>query len=153
MNTVSLDALLERELSLRARFGHVALLLAALTMATITGALWLTEPMLPQRTAIALGGMSLIGIGWAGYAVWVLSARRVLLVTQQIVAARMAVSFCAAALAGALALAATENNVAARGAALVFGLMLAVAATMLARARRRYRALMVRKAELEGAHS
>lgn len=152
MNTVSLDALLERELSVRARFGHVALLLAALTMATITGALWLTEPTLPQRTAIALGGMSLIGMGWAGYAVWVLSARRILLVTQQIVAARMAVSFCAAALAGAVGLAVTENNVAARGAALVLGMMLGVAVVMLVRARRRYRALTARKAQLEGAH-
>ena len=149
MNTVSLNALLERELSMRARFGHVALLLASLTMAVLTGALWLTEPVLPPRTAIALAGMTLIGIGWALYAVWVLSARRVLLVTQQIVAARMAVSFCAAALAGAVALAVTENNVAARAAALMFALMLAIAATMLARARRRYRELMARKTELE----
>ena len=39
MNTVSLNALLERELSVRARCGYVALLLAALTMATLTGAL------------------------------------------------------------------------------------------------------------------
>jgi hypothetical protein len=149
MNTVSLNALLERELSVRARCGYVALLLAALTMATLTGALWLTEPGLPQRTAIALAGMTLIGIGWAVYAAWVLSTRRVLLVTQRIVAARMAVSFCAAALAGAIALAVNDNNAAARASALVFALMLVMAAVMLGRARRRYRELMARKAELE----
>ena len=45
------------ELSLRSRLWYVALLLAASTMSAIVIALLVTEPALPTRTSVALGGM------------------------------------------------------------------------------------------------
>lgn len=149
MNTESLARLADRELSVKARFGHVALLLAALTMSTVVGSLWLTEPSLAPRTAFAFAVMTAIGLCWAGYALWVLASRRVLLSFQQVVATRMAVSFCSAALAGALALAIGGGQPAAWPAAGVFAAMLIIAAALLARARRNLHRLSERRAALE----
>ncbi|MES3020283.1 MAG: hypothetical protein V4857_01740 [Pseudomonadota bacterium] len=150
MNTASLYTLADRELSVRARFGYVALLLAALTMSALVGALLLTEPALKPRTELALAVLTFIGMCWVGFAVWVLSFRRVLLAYQDIVAARMALAFCAVALAGALFLALGEGSEAAAAAAPVFGAMLVLAVALLVRARRRLKALLARRAELEG---
>lgn len=145
----SLAALADRELSVKARAGHVALLLGALTMAIVIGSLWLTEPALPLRTQVAFGAMTLIGLCWSLYAGWVLRSRRVLLAFQEVVASRLAVAFCSAALAGALALAIGEGMRAAWSAAAMFALLLLVAGAMLARARRRLNVLTARRAALE----
>ena len=151
MNKPSISTLVERELSAKARAGYVALLLAGLTKATVTASLWLTEPSLPQRTSIAFAVMALMGLCWAGFATWVLASRRALNAFHDVVAARMSLTFCCAALAGALSLAIGDGNVAAGMAAAIFAVMLGVAAWLLARARRRLRELSARRAELEQA--
>jgi hypothetical protein len=150
MNTAALSQLADRELSVKSRIGHVALLLASLAMAVLVGSQWLTEPHLPLRTGIALAAMTVIGLCWAAFAAWVLSVRRVLLAVHDVVASRMAVFFCGASLSGTLVLAILQgNNNAAWMAAGLFSLMLAIAAVMLVRAQRRLRALQARRAELE----
>jgi hypothetical protein len=78
-------------------------LLAASTMTVIVSALLLTEPSLPLRASIALGVMSLIGLSWMGFAVWVLTQKRILLSRHRIVAGRMAVAFTAVFCIGAFA--------------------------------------------------
>lgn len=152
MNTVKLNELsqlADRELSVASRFWHVALMLLSLAMAAAVGSLWLTEPDLPLRTEIAFAAMTVTGLCWAGFAAWVLSARRVLLAVHDVVASRMAVFFCGAALSGTLVLALVQGKDAAWMAAGLFALMLAVAAVLLARAQRRLRLLQERRAELE----
>lgn len=149
MNTSPLSTLSDRELSPRARAGHVALLLASLCMSTVTGSLWLGEPGLPGRTSLAFAAMTFMGLCWAAYAVHALRGRFRLLALQRVVACRIAFTFSSAATAGALYLAEGEGVAAAWPAALVFGLMTLVAGILLALARRRYRALSARKAELE----
>lgn len=149
MNPASLSSLADRELSAKSRFGYVALLLFAATMTTVVGSLWLTEPALKSRTEISLAILTVIGLCWVGFAVWVLAFRRALLAYHDVVAARLAVSFCSAALAGSLWLAFGEGNAAARIASVVFAAMLACAGWLLARARRRLTRLLARRAEIE----
>ena len=71
-------------------------------MTVIVSALLLTEPSLPLRASIALGVMSLIGLSWMGFAVWVLT-ERILLGRHRIVAGRMAVGFTTVFCIGAFA--------------------------------------------------
>ena len=149
MTPSTLSTLAERELSAGSRAGHVALLLASLCMSTITGSLWLTEPHLPVRTAVAFAVMTGAGLCWTAYAVWVLSVRRPLLALHRVVASRLAVTFCAAATSGSLYLGLAQQHPAAWPAAIVFGTMTLIAAVLLAAARRRYHRLQARKAELE----
>lgn len=149
MTTSPLSTLSDQELSVKARAGHVALLLGSLGMSTITGSLWLTEPGLPERTSIAFAALTAMGLCWAAYAVHVLRRRFRLLALQRVVAARIAFTFCTAATAGSLYLVVEEGIAAARPACAVFAVMSVVAGFLLARARRHYRALSVRKAELE----
>ena len=56
------------ELSLPARMGYIALLLAASTMTVIVTALLLTEEGLPRRASIALAVMAVIGLSWMAFA-------------------------------------------------------------------------------------
>jgi hypothetical protein len=149
MNTAALYQLADRELSVKSRIGHVALLLASLAMAVVVGSQWVTEPKLPLRTEIALAAMTVIGLCWAVFATWVLAARRVLLAVHGVVAARMAVLFSGAALSGAVLLALVHDMPAAWMAAGLFALMLATAAMLLLRTQRRLRELQQRRAELE----
>lgn len=144
-----LSSLAARELSSMARLGHLALLLLALSMCTAVGSLWLTEPALPNRTVVAFAALFAANLGWSAYAAWVLKSRRTLLVFQQVVAARIAVSFCLVALAGTLAVAIANGHAGAWVAAAVFTGMLAAAALMLLRAQRRVRQLQARRAEIE----
>lgn len=145
----ALAALVDNELSLKSRLGYVALLLAAMMMSAVIGALWLTEPALPQRTELAFGVMLLIGVSWIAFAIWVLAARRVLLAYHAIVAGRMAVGFTALFLLGALALALGAGSAAAWGAAAAGAGMLAAAVLLLIKARRKLARLVARRAELE----
>lgn len=145
MNTSAVSALLDRELSARSRFAHVLLLLAAATMATITASLWATEPALPARTAAAFAVMTGMGLCWVAYAAWVLSARRVLLGRQRVVASALGTLFSAITLAGALAVGGLGGKPAAWLAALVFAGMTALAVVLLMRARRDYARLCQRR--------
>ena len=54
----------------------VALLLVAAAMTAVVASLWLTEPTLPTRTAVACGVMTLMGLSWMVSSGWVLTTRR-----------------------------------------------------------------------------
>lgn len=149
----SLDAelrhLTNQALSTRSRYGHVALLLAALMMSVLLGALLATESALPGRTQIALTIMLGIGASWVVYAVWVLRHRRPLLANHRVVAGWMAVVFTALFFAGASAMALTAGGPFFQAAATVGVAMLAVAVTVLIRAYRNVARLQARRRELE----
>ena len=137
------------ELSRPARAGYVGLLLAASTMTVIVTALLVTEPSLPRRASIALGVLALIGLSWTGFAVWVLTHKRILLGRHQVVAGRMAVGFSAVFCAGALAVGYATSSRAAAAAAAMGVVMLLIATAMLMRARRSVERLSNRRDELE----
>jgi hypothetical protein len=142
--------LLNAELSRSSRFLHVALLLASLAMTVIVTSLWLTEPSLPTRTQAAFGLLTLIGLSWAAFAVWVLTARRTLLGRDCIVAGRMAIIFTTTFIVGALAIGYMNGGTAAYAAAAMGLGLLAAALALLMRAHRRFAALTKRRETLEG---
>ncbi|WP_313457499.1 hypothetical protein [Stenotrophomonas sp.] len=86
-----LRTLTQRTLSSPARYFHVAVLVLALIMCTLLGALLVTETGLPGRTQVAFSALLALGTGWAVYAGWALTRRDTLLVHQQVVAGWMAV--------------------------------------------------------------
>ena len=138
------------EIALPSRLGHTALLLVGLAGATVAGALLLTEVGLPTRTRIAFGIMVLIGLSWAVFAGWVLARRRVLFATHQLVASRMAVVFTSIFTVGAVLVAlGSDTGGAGIFAAVVGGVMMAVALVLHGRALRRVRELTARRDALE----
>ncbi len=86
----SLRALTQRTLSSPARYFHVAVLVLALIMSSLLGALLVTETDLSGRTQLAFSALLALGTGWAVYAGWALIRRNTLLVHQQVVAGWMA---------------------------------------------------------------
>lgn len=145
----ALQHLADAELSLRSRLGYVALLLAALMMTGVIGSLWLTEPALPMRTQVGFAVMIGIGLSWVTFALWVLTHRRVLLAPHRIVAGRMAVTFSALFLMGALAVGYQTGGSAAYAASAVGVVMVACAVIMLIGAHRRFARLAHRRETLE----
>ncbi len=141
--------LAETELSFRSRIGYVALLLAALGMTAVVAALWMTEPALPLRTQLAFAVMTLIGLSWSAFALRVLTHRRPLLARHGIVAGRMAVTFSAVFLLGALAVGYATGERAGYAAAGLGVAMVGAAAAALAHAHRRFGRLTARRRELE----
>jgi hypothetical protein len=137
------------ELSLPSRLRYLALLLAASTMSAIVIALLVSEPMLPMRTSIALGVMAVIGVSWMIFAAWVLTRKRVLLGSHRIVAGRLAVVFSTVFVIGALSVGLTTSNASPFAAAAMGAVMLSVAVTMLARAKRQFAQLSKRRDELQ----
>src|SRR5688572_14879638 len=81
------------ELSLKARLGYVALLLASTGVTVVIVSLWLTETFLPLRAQLAFGVMCLIGVCWSALALWALGARRPLFARDRVIAGGMAVTF------------------------------------------------------------
>lgn len=137
------------ELSLKARLGYVALLLAAAGMTVIVAWLWLTEPALPARTSWAFAALCAIGSSWMTLAIWVLRSRRPLFARDRVIAGGMAVAFTSLFLAGAAAAAIIAGNAAAYGALGTGTVMCGFAIWLLASSRRRYAALAQRRAALE----
>jgi hypothetical protein len=137
------------ELSLRARLGYVALLLASTAMTVVIASLWLTETFLPLRAQLAFGVMCLIGVSWSALALWALGARRPLFARDRVIAGAMAVTFTAMFVAGAIAAVIIANNAAAYGALVMGAVMLAVAIRVWVGARRRFAGLAARRAALE----
>jgi hypothetical protein len=144
-----LRALADAELSLPARFAHVALLLVSSAFTVALGSLWVTEPHLPARTHAAFGSLLVIAVSWSGYATWVLTNRRALLARHRVVAGRMAVTFTAIFALGAALVGVSTGRTAAFAAAGLGVVMFAIALVLLARARRRFHALVERRARLE----
>jgi hypothetical protein len=137
------------ELSRSARVGYVALLMAALTMTLIVAALWLTEPRLPGRTALAFSIFIVIGLSWASFAAWVLTHKRVLLARHRIVAGRLAVVFSTVFAVGALAVSVSSHRPAGFAAAGLGVVLMSVAGVMLVRAERAFSRLTERRSALE----
>ena len=146
---MQLQSLTHQVLSSRSRYGHVALLLAALMMCVLLGALLATETGLPGRTQAALAVMLGIGACWVGYAAWVLAHRRTLLANHRVVAGWMAVGFTAMFLAGASGLAWVTGLGGFLAAAGIGAVMLAAAIALLVRARRHIDRLQAQRRELE----
>jgi hypothetical protein len=144
-----LHHLLAGELSLSARLGYVALLLAALTMTVVIGSLWLTEPMLPTRTHVAFVLMVAIGCSWVVFALRVLRTRRILLGRHRVVAGRMAVVFTGAFMLGSVTIGYAAGSSASLIAAGVGLVMFAVAVILLVRAHRQVARLTARRDALE----
>jgi len=137
------------QVSFRSRIGHLALLLGATGGSVVVGSLLATEDGLPLRTTVALGLLLLVNLSWVAFAAWVLTARRAMLFNHRVVAGRIAVAAAIAFTSGAAFLAATLQSAAsyaATGSGLV---LLAVAIALLMRAKRDFRALQLRRAELE----
>lgn len=137
------------ELSTAPRVAHALLLAAALSGTVVTLSLFITEPDLPLRTRAAFAVLSLIGMGWAGYAVWVLTQRRVLYVRQQVVAGWMAVSFTSVFTLGALAIGVGSELPVGFVAAAMGLAMIGAALVLLSRAQRRLAALTAKRRALE----
>lgn len=149
---VTAEALLglaDAELSTRARMAHVALLVGSILMTIGIVSLWITEPSLPLRTHLAFGALAAIGVSWTVFAARVLTRRRVLYARHRVVAARMALTFTAVFTLGALAIGWTNGTPAGYVAAAMGGVLLAVAAALLVRARRKLASLMDRRRDLE----
>lgn len=144
-----LQQLTARLLSPRSRYGHVALLLAALMMCTLLGALLATEAALPGRTQVALAVMLGIGGSWVAYAIWVLRHRRPLFGSHRIVAGRMATVFTTLFLAGAVAMGAATGSAAFQAAAVLGTGLFVVAVSVLVQAHRHVARLQAQRRELE----
>ncbi len=149
LETAHLPRLLDTELSRPSRLGYVALLLVSMAMSVVVVSLWLTEPALPLRTRVAFGVMTIIGLSWVVFAGWVLTTRRVLLGRDNVVAGRLAVTFTAVFVAGALVVGYSTGGKAPFAAAAIGVGLLGAAIALLVRARRRVAALTARRDALE----
>lgn len=141
----------DAELSSAPRIAHGALLAAALTMTLVVASLGLTEPNPPLRATLAFAVLAAIGSGWTGYAIWVLTQRRVLYARQRVVAGWLAVSFTTIFTIGALATGILAGVPAGFVAAGLGVALMAAAAGLLLRARQRLTMLSARLIELETA--
>lgn len=151
MDADAVRRIAEAELSSAPRLVHGALLAAALTMTVVVVSLGLAEPDLPLRAGIAFAMLAAIGAGWTGYAIWVLTQRRVLYARQRVVAGWLAVTFTSIFTLGAFSLG-LAADVQAGFVAGGLGLVLMAAATLLlARARQRLATLTDRLHQLEAA--
>jgi hypothetical protein len=144
-----LRRLLDAELSRPSRFRYVALLLASVTMTIMIASLWLTEPALPTRTQVAFALMTVIGLSWTAFAVWVLTTRRVLFGRDSVVAGRLAITFTTTFVIGALTLGYMSGGTAPYAAATMGLGLLAGAIALLVRAQRRVACLTTRREALE----
>ncbi len=140
-----------RETSLTRRVGYVVAGLGGLLAAAMIGMLWATEPTrLPTRTQVAFAALIAVGLAWAAFAAWAL-ARRPLFAADRLIAASLAVGFSTLTTIAAVAVALARDSTAAALAGAAVGLILiAIAATMLVRARAYRAILLARKRELEG---
>lgn len=145
-----LRTLTQKTLSSPARYFHVAVLVLALIMCSLLGALLVTETDLPGRTQLAFSAMLALGMGWAVYAGWALASRCTLLVYQQVVAGWMAVGGTGAFFVCSAAAAFAGSSTLALIAMVIAGTMLAGALAILGRALRKKRELRALKEHLAG---
>jgi len=135
--------------SFRSRIGHLALLLVTTGAAVALASLLATEEGLPLRTTAALAALLVLNLCWMAYAAWVLTARRAMLFNHRVVASWIAIAAAAAFSGGATAIGATTYAAAAYPAAASGLILLATAIMLLMRAKRNFKALQLRRSELE----
>jgi len=148
-NAQQLRPLLDAALSRRSRMGHIALLIGSAAMTVVVSSLWLTEPVLPTRTAAAFAALIVIGVSWMVLSGWVLTRRRPLYGRDGVLAARMAVTFTSTFALGALALGYSTGGKAPIAAAGMGLVLVAAAVTVLVRAQRTLARLTARREALE----
>jgi hypothetical protein len=138
-----------RGLSLPRRVGYLVAGLGGLAGAAMLGTLWATEPTpLPARTQLAFAALMAVGLSWAGFAAWAL-IRRPLFAADRVIAATLAVVFSTLTTIGAVAVAVARSSPPGGLAAAGVGLaLIAVAASMLVRARRYRAGLLARERDL-----
>jgi hypothetical protein len=143
-----LERIARTELSRGARVGYALLAVVASAMTIVVVSLWLTEPTLPLRTHIAFAAMTLIGLSWGTFSVWVLRTRRVMIARHRVMAGRLAVTFTGLFAAGCLALvvAGHPRAMPALGMSLV---QLLVAVVLWWRAAAAHAALLARRTTIE----
>ncbi|MBL0940334.1 MAG: hypothetical protein IBJ03_15675 [Gemmatimonadaceae bacterium] len=148
-STATIRSLVNTELGLPSRLGHVLLLLVAMLATMVFGVLLFTEADLPLRTRVAFVIGIGIGLAWSVFASWVLSRKRVLYLRHHVIAARLAIGVSCVALIGAVVLAQTVHG-APFGQAAVWSavIMLLIAMAMHRRAKRRISDLESRRAAL-----
>ncbi len=145
----ALRPVVDGQLALPARIGHVALLLSAVIMTTVVGSLWMTEPALRMRTQLAFAAMVAIGLSWVAYALWALTYRHALLARHEVIAGQMAVTFTGVFFAGAAGAAAMTGASAAYAAAATGLILVVCAVIVLVRAHRAFDRLVARREALE----
>jgi hypothetical protein len=149
MSHARLRRLTVTSLAMWPRLAYTMLLLGGVGVSGVVLALLISEPALPVATRLAFGLIAGLGLGWAVFAAWVLTRRRVLLAWHRVVAARMAVGCCAVFAATPLAVAAlTSMHSRALRALWVAVPMLALSWVQLVRAHRRHDSLVRRRQEL-----
>lgn len=150
MNSEQAVALVQQEMSKRARLGHVALLMAALCGGLAVVSLWMTEPALPLRTHLAFFALTTIAGGWTWHAARVLRTRAVLLAPHRVRAAWLSVICSAVFTVGGLSARVMYGWRPGALAAASGVVLMLVATALLIRARRQQAALRARLRELEG---
>lgn len=144
-----LKRLTRTELSMRARVAHVLLALAASVMTIVVTSLWLTEPALPWRTTIAFAVLTVIGLGWLTFSLWVLKSKHVMLARHRVVAGRLAASFSSIFVVGCVLLGLASSTRAAWWASAMGVAMLIIALVLWRRAETAHARLVARRNTLE----
>jgi O-antigen/teichoic acid export membrane protein len=148
MTPEQIQALVRGEISDRSKVSHAALLVVAIAMAIVVTSVWITEPILPARTHVAFGVLTVIALLWITHAIWVLTHKAILLVPHQVQAARLSMAACVVCLAGCLLAWLLVGGLASILATVSAAVMTGVSVYNFRRASERYRALMRRRDEL-----
>ena len=151
MDADTVRRIADAELAPGSRIAHGLLLAASAAMTVVIVSLALTEPNLQLRTIVAFAVLAAIGAGWIGYALWVLTQRRVLYARQRVVAGWMAVTFTSVFTAGAFALGVVADLPAGMMSGTLGLVLVTASAMLLTRARQRLSALTARLQQLEAA--
>lgn len=141
--------LAESQSALRPRIGHLALMIVTIAASVALASLLATEDDLPLRTTAALATLLAINLSWAAYSAWVLTARNTMLFNHRVVAGWIAVSAATVFSAGAASIAFVTHFAAAYAAAGSGLILLAIAVALLMHAKRKLRALRLRRFEIE----
>jgi hypothetical protein len=149
MNADDMIGRLSGPLSPGRRLAAVVALLGGLGGALVAGTLWATEPGLPDATRAAFAVMVAIGLGWCGWAGWVLTRRAPLFARDRVIAGWLGLT-ASALLAAFVAAVAISRDRWEPAAIAMAATLLVVAVVNLVRARAHRAALLRRKRELGG---
>ena len=138
-------ALADMELSRVARLGQVTLLLAFVVMVGIIGLLGITEPSLPSRARVVFAAITAIGVFGIVSALWALSTRGALLARHRVIGCRVAVTFAAMIVLGALGLGLVKGIPVAFGVAGFGVILLGGTIALLRQENRKFAALTARR--------
>ncbi|MFI5845474.1 hypothetical protein ACIA8K_37800 [Catenuloplanes sp. NPDC051500] len=149
MNADDMIGRLSGTLSPGRRLAAVVALLGGLGGALVAGTLWATEPGLPGATRAAFAVMVAVGLGWCGWASWVLTRRAPLFARDRVIAGWLGLT-ASALLAAFVAAVAISRDTWEPAAIAMSVTLLVVAVVNLVRARAHRAALLRRKRELGG---